>query len=82
MKPIASPTRNVAAAIILKAVEDWQALCKGKKAKSDCNFPELRRFFKSEWAEMLASKLGLSAIALLQRLEKERKESEKKENAK
>lgn len=77
MKTTLNPARNAAAAIILKAVEDWESLCKGKKPQTDCNYNELRRFFKSEWADMLASELDLSAIDILRQLEKQRKESKK-----
>jgi hypothetical protein len=69
---------EVASAVLLQAIEDWQILCKGKEETSDINFNELRSFFRSEWAENLCGHLGISPKKLLAKLEEQRKESEQK----
>ena len=32
----------------MQAVQDWRALCRGRKETRTCNFKELERFFERE----------------------------------
>lgn len=50
--------RNLVAAIVLKAVEDW-------KVRTD----EVRAFFKSEWGKSLCEMIDLSTNTILKKLE-------------
>lgn len=70
--------RNLADAIVLKACKDWRAVCKkiakGKPAPYE-RFGLLRRFFKSEWCELLCGEAD--PLFILEELEKERDAAER-----
>ena len=62
--------KNLAAAIVAQAVVDWRKLIAGKKPTKECNYIELRNFFRSEYCELLLlpfpSITGKQILKLLQ----------------
>lgn len=74
---IANGYRMLASAIVVSAAEDWRELCSGKKIYGE-SIPGLRRFFKSSFCKTMCGSVDPSII--LQRLEKELKESKNKES--
>lgn len=40
--------KGLAAAIVVRAVQDWRRLVKGAKETGDCDFKELEHFFRYE----------------------------------
>lgn len=86
--------KELATQIVLKAVDDWRLLVKSRAwhdkpsrknrgiPNKDCNFTEIRNFFKSQYAEELLSicDVNISPREILQKLEKELEEAMRKEN--
>ncbi len=73
---------RLAAEIVIHAVSDWRELIK-KQAwvgyqHPQCNFKELRDFFKSEWCDFLMQDFGIDPERLLATLDKELKEAMEK----
>lgn len=67
-------------AIIRQAIDDYRALCKGKKPTHDCNFEEIERFFKNRCDVLLISD-RLSGQAILEQLQRERRAREMREKS-
>lgn len=67
-------------AIIRQAVDDWRALCKGKRPTKDCNFEELEYFFKHRCDDLLI-RGNLSTDRILEQLQKERRAREMREKS-
>lgn len=84
--------------IVQRAVFDWRKLITAKAWKchhlnrienSDrlpnvlCNFDELRRFFKSDWCELIleCNQTSVSALKILSILEEELKDAIEKDEA-
>ena len=63
--------RSFANGIILFAIEDWRALCEGKK-RSGVTFDSLRNFFKGEWCSILCGQTN--PLYILRKLEDEREQ--------
>lgn len=63
--------RSLANGIILFAIEDWRALCVGKK-RGVITFDDLRRFFMSEWCSILCGQTN--PLYILRKLEDEREQ--------
>lgn len=74
--------RELANYIVIQAVEDWRYLCSKigvPKAKigiknAGLSFPEIRRFFKSDWCALLCGEADPGNILLA--LEQEREAAE------
>lgn len=71
---------RLAAEIVIHAVSDWRELVK-KQAwlgyqRHNCNFDELRVFFKSEWCAFLMKDFAVEPERLLEVLEAELKEAQ------
>ena len=66
---------RLSAEIVIAAVKDWRQLVKQKawrkKPQANCNFTELRRFFKSEWCAFLMQDFELVPERMLKILEQE-----------
>lgn len=66
--------KNFSAAVLTQAIEDWRALISNKAHHTKYN--ELRRFFKSDWADLLCHEvLNREATFILDVLEQERRDS-------
>jgi hypothetical protein len=63
--------RNLANAIVIRAVEDWRKLC--RKREPNDKFTGLRQFFKSDWCAMLCG--NVDPLLILDALEHERKDA-------
>ena len=59
---------DLAAGIILNAIDDWKDLIR-KNAKHQ-SYNEIRKFFRSEWGKYLCSESGVDAEIILDNLEK------------
>ena len=86
---IPQPLKNdrIAYEIVLFAIHDWRSLVQRKAWKfatqaSDCNFRELRAFFKSEWCVFLMQDMDVTPEAVLAVLEKELSEAKEKDKKK
>ena len=69
-----SSLRGLGAAVVLQAVEDWRALCAGKKVPSTVTFTELERFFKGDCDGFLIGET-VTGEKILSQLQKERVKS-------
>ena len=80
--------KELAAAIVLQAVDNWRTLTRAEARRSKqgfsqapprryCNIQELRIFFKSAWCEMLlsCSEYEVTGPLILAKLEQERAEA-------
>lgn len=75
---------ELAHAIVVQAAKDWRTLCQyllepkrdTEIVKQKVTFDSLRRFFKSPWCDTLC--VGVNPQMILDRLEKELKETETK----
>lgn len=84
------PTKNtqLAVEIVLFAIKDWRELIRQKAwkfryvQKSDRNFNELRKFFKSEWCAFLMQDYELTPETTLATLENELREAMEKDRVK
>jgi hypothetical protein len=56
---------DLSAAIVRRAVDDWRALCKGKKETADRNFNELSNFFQTNCAIYVGSETAERIYSLL-----------------
>lgn len=80
---------NLMCAVFEKAVLDWRMLIRKKAWKKDTTykhsekvfvtFDELRRFFKSDWAEFYTFGTKIEPLEILKLLEKELEEAKEKE---
>lgn len=83
--------------IVHRAVLDWRLLIQSKAWKREkllpednsgklptvyCNFKELRRFFKSDWCELILTGAGVTKETILNKLEKELAEAIEKDEEK
>lgn len=66
--------------IIRQAIDDYRALCKGKKPTHDCNFEEIERFFKTRCDDFLIGNM-ITGQAILEQLQKERRAREMREKS-
>lgn len=70
------PVGLLAAEIVIFAIKDWRELV-NKKAwlkrydSPQCNFEELRAFFKGEWCAFLVQKWNIDPAFMLEMLESE-----------
>lgn len=58
---------NLANAIIVQAVSDYRSLLSGAKPSADVNIPEIERFFKSNWYDVLTNVDGVSLMRKIQK---------------
>lgn len=74
------PTKSLASAIILRAVEDYKAIINGVEFQphQKLNKQELERFFKSMWFEDLCNVVKINKRAILEQLEKWEKKAREK----
>ena len=61
--------KGLAAAIVIRAVQDWRRLSKGAKETRDCNFKELEHFFRHE-CDLFLTGTGMSGAEILKKLKK------------
>lgn len=72
------PIHFLSAYIVIGAVEDWRELIYKRvwedpnyTPQKDCNFEEMRLFFKSEWCDYLMQDFDLNPLDVLKLLEQE-----------
>ena len=77
------PVERLAAEIVAAAVHDWRSLVRKKawkdEPKPNCNFTELRNFFKSDWCEFIMQNFEISPARILALLEKELQEAKQQD---
>ena len=82
---INNPVGMLAAEIVAQAVEDWRTLVKKKAwlpsvpVSTHCNFNDIRSFLRSEWCELLLLPCEMDAQRILQILEEELREAQRKD---
>lgn len=78
-----NPVSRTAAEIVIHAITDWRELVKQKAWRDypsrNCNFEELRKFFKSDWCAFLMQGFDVEPARLLEVLEAELQEAMRKE---
>lgn len=77
--------KELACAIIEQAVLDWRAMIekeKCHKASLLYNYNELRRFFNSDWCELLMVYMPIPPADILKHLEEERLNALERNNSK
>lgn len=75
-EPVSDPLGMLASMIVVGAVEDWRELIRRKAWQNhyqqrDCNFNELRMFFKSNWCGLLMLTFDIEPAEILAILEAE-----------
>lgn len=78
------PVALLCSEIVIHAIVDWRMLIKSRAyleplPNANCNFDELRAFFKSSWCEFIMQKFEISTLRILEILEEELEEAKRKD---
>lgn len=82
-----SPYDRIAAEIVIGAIRDWRVLV-NRKAWIDrtpspqCNFDEIRRFFRSQYCDFIMQNFSMTPEDVLMLLEGELQQATQKDNGK